>query len=91
LRIVAVGTALLAVEWLLVADLQAFNAAGWVLFRIGAAVMAAALGGSVRSRRALAAEALERAEQARQSRGAGGAAAGGPWGARSQSSGSAQV
>jgi signal transduction histidine kinase len=76
LRIVAAGIALLAVEWLLVADLQAFNAAGWVLFRIGAVVMAAALGESVRSHRALAAEALERAEQASR---AGSRRRGGGW------------
>jgi signal transduction histidine kinase len=68
LRIVAAGIAGLAVAWLVVADLPPFNAAGWVLFRIGTAVMAAALGESVRSRRALVAEALARAERAERTR-----------------------
>jgi signal transduction histidine kinase len=68
LRLVAAGIAVLTVGWLLAADLQPFNAAGWVLFRIGTAVMAAALGESVRSRRALAAEALARAERAERTR-----------------------
>jgi signal transduction histidine kinase len=67
-QIVAAGIAVVTVGWLLVADLQPGGAAGWVLFRIGTAVMAAALGESVRSRRALAAEALERAERAEQAR-----------------------
>jgi signal transduction histidine kinase len=64
LRIVAAAIAVLAVGWLLAADLQSFNPAGWVLFRIGTAVMAATLGESVRSRRVLAAEAVARAERA---------------------------
>jgi signal transduction histidine kinase len=68
LRIVAAGIAVLAVEWLSVADLQSFNPAGWVFFRIGTAVMAAALGESVRGRRALAAEAEERAARAEQTK-----------------------
>jgi hypothetical protein len=68
LQIVAAGIALLAVAWLLVGDLQSFNPAGWVLFRIGTAVMAATLGESVRGRRALAAEAVERAERAEQTK-----------------------
>jgi signal transduction histidine kinase len=38
--------------------------AGWVFFRIGAAVMAAALGESVRSRRVIAEQATERADRA---------------------------
>jgi signal transduction histidine kinase len=67
-QIVAAGIAVVTVGWLLVADLQPGGAAGWVLFRIGTAVMAAALGESVRTRRALAAEALERAERAEQAR-----------------------
>jgi signal transduction histidine kinase len=68
LQIVAAGIALLAVAWLLVGDLQSFNPAGWVLFRIGTAVMAATLGESVRGRRVLAAEAVERAERAEQTK-----------------------
>jgi signal transduction histidine kinase len=68
LQIVAAGIAVLAVEWLSVADLQSFNPAGWVFFRIGTAVMAAALGESVRGRRVLAAEAEERAARAEQTK-----------------------
>jgi signal transduction histidine kinase len=68
LQIVAAGITLLAVAWLLVGDLQSFNPAGWVLFRIGTAVMAATLGESVRGRRVLAAEAVERAERAEQTK-----------------------
>jgi signal transduction histidine kinase len=68
LRIVAAGIAVLAVGWLLAADLQSFNPAGWVLFRIGTTVMAATLGESVRGRRVLAAEAVARAERAEQTK-----------------------
>jgi signal transduction histidine kinase len=50
----------LSAVWLLTADLVPLNGAGWVFFRIGAAVMAAALGESVRGRLA-AAEAEHRA------------------------------
>ena len=41
---------------------------GWVFFRIGASVMSAALGESVRTRRVIAADALERAELAERTR-----------------------
>ncbi|HET6750391.1 MAG TPA: sensor histidine kinase [Actinomycetes bacterium] len=68
LRLVTVAIAVLTVGWLLAADLQPFNAAGWMLFRIGTAVMAAALGESVRTRRALATEAQQRAERAERTR-----------------------
>jgi signal transduction histidine kinase len=68
LQIAAAGIAGLSVVWLVVAEVPPFNAAGWVLFRIGTAVMAAALGESVRSRRVLAADALERAERAERTR-----------------------
>jgi signal transduction histidine kinase len=68
LRLAAAGIAVLSVVWLAVAEVPPFNAAGWVLFRIGTAVMAAALGESVRGRRVLAAEALERAERAERTR-----------------------
>jgi signal transduction histidine kinase len=68
LQIVAAGIVVLAVGWLSVADLQSFNPAGWVFFRIGTAVMAAALGESVRGRRVLAAEAEERAVRAEQTK-----------------------
>jgi signal transduction histidine kinase len=68
LRTASAGIAVLSVVWLVVAEVPPFNAAGWVLFRIGTAVMAAALGESVRSRRVLTAEALERAERAERTR-----------------------
>ena len=68
LRVAAAGIAVLSAVWLAVAEVPPFNAAGWVLFRIGTAVMAAALGESVRGRRVLAAEALERAERAERTR-----------------------
>ena len=47
LQILVAGKALLITVWLLTADLQPFNAAGWVFFRIGTALMVAALGESV--------------------------------------------
>jgi signal transduction histidine kinase len=68
IRVVAAGAVVLAAGWLLLADLTPLLAAGWVFFRIGTLVMAAALGESVRSRRVLAAEALARAERAEQTR-----------------------
>jgi signal transduction histidine kinase len=68
LRLAAAGIVVLAVGWLLAADLESFNPVGWVLFRIGTAVMAAALGESVRGRRELAAEAVARAERAEQTK-----------------------
>jgi signal transduction histidine kinase len=68
LRLAAAGIAVLAVGWLLAADLESFNPAGWVFFRIGTAVMAATLGESVRGRRVLAAEAVARAERAEQTK-----------------------
>ena len=64
LRVALGGGAALAAAWLLTADLSPLLAAGWVFFRLGAGVMAAALGESVRGRRALAAEAQARAERA---------------------------
>lgn len=68
LRVVAGGLGGLTVLWLVTADLVPLTGAGWVFFRIGAAVMAAALGESVRARRDLAAQAQERAERAEQSK-----------------------
>ncbi|MEV4489607.1 sensor histidine kinase [Micromonospora coxensis] len=69
LVIAGVGTAVLAVGWLIAAaDVEPRAAIGWVFFRIGASVMSAALGESVRSRRVIAAEAVERAELADQTR-----------------------
>jgi signal transduction histidine kinase len=64
-----VGITVLATGWLVAAaDIQPRAALGWVFFRIGASVMAAALGESVRSRRVIAADAQERAELAERTR-----------------------
>jgi len=69
LVIAGVGIAVLATGWLVAAaDIEPRAAIGWVFFRIAASVMAAALGESIRSRRAVAAEALERARQAERTR-----------------------
>jgi signal transduction histidine kinase len=68
-RVVAVGIAVLAVTWLLAgADVEPRAALGWLFFRIGAAVMAAALGESIRSRQVIATEAQERADRAERTR-----------------------
>jgi signal transduction histidine kinase len=67
--IAGVSITVLATGWLAAAaDIEPRAAIGWVFFRIAASVMAAALGESVRSRRAVAAEALERARQADRTR-----------------------
>lgn len=67
--IAGAGIAILAVVWLVAArDIEPPAAIGWVFFRIGAAVMSAALGESVRGRRVIAAEAVERAERAERTR-----------------------
>ncbi|MFC4020154.1 sensor histidine kinase [Micromonospora sp. GCM10011542] len=67
--IAGVGITVLAVGWLIAAaDIEPRAAIGWVFFRIGASVMSAALGESVRSRRVIAAEAQERAELAERTR-----------------------
>jgi len=64
-----VGITVLATAWLVAsADIEPRAAIGWVFFRIGASVMSAALGESVRSRRFIAAEAEERAELAERTR-----------------------
>jgi signal transduction histidine kinase len=68
LRLVAAGIGVLTVGWLLTADLQPLNAAGWVFFRIGTLIMAAAVGEVVRMARILAVEAQARAERAEQTR-----------------------
>jgi signal transduction histidine kinase len=69
LVIAGVGTGVLAIGWLFAAaDIEPRAAIGWVFFRIGASVMSAALGESVRSRRVIAAEAQERAELAERTR-----------------------
>ncbi|SCL41837.1 Signal transduction histidine kinase [Micromonospora pallida] len=69
LLIVGVGITALTGCWLVAAiDLEPRAAIGWVFFRIGASIMSAALGESVRSRRVVAARALERAESAERTR-----------------------
>ncbi|MQA15237.1 MAG: sensor histidine kinase [Pseudonocardiaceae bacterium] len=68
LTIVAAGLSVLTVGWLLTADLAPLAAAGWVFFRIGTAIMAAALGESVRTRRVIVSEAQQRAERAEHTR-----------------------
>src|SRR5215470_9006796 len=69
LQIAAGGIAVLTVVWLVAgSDVEPREAIGWVFFRIGASVMSAALGESVRSRRVIAAEAEERAELAERTR-----------------------
>jgi signal transduction histidine kinase len=68
LRIAALGLGVLAVAWLFTADFAEPANVGWLFFRIGTAVMATALGESVRARRVLAAQAQERAERAERTR-----------------------
>jgi len=69
LAFAGVGITVLATGWLIAgADVEPRAAIGWVFFRIGASVMSAALGESVRSRRFIAAEAQERAERAERTR-----------------------
>ena len=64
-----VGITVLTIVWLVTAaDVEPRAAIGWVFFRIGASVMSAALGESVRTRRFIAAEAHERAELAERTR-----------------------
>lgn len=69
LVIAGVGIAVLTAVWLIAAaGIEPRAAIGWVYFRIGASVMSAALGESVRSRQVIAAEARERAELAERTR-----------------------
>lgn len=69
LVIAGVGTSVLTICWLVAAaDIEPRAAIGWVFFRIGASVMSAALGESVRSRQVIAAEAQQRAEFAERTR-----------------------
>lgn len=69
LRLAGGGVVALAAVWLIAAaDVEPPAAVGWVYFRIGASVMSAALGESVRARKHLAAEALERAALAERAR-----------------------
>lgn len=64
LWLVLSGLGVLTVGWLVTADLHPLTSAGWVFFRIGTSVMAAALGESVRTRRVITEQALARAERA---------------------------
>ncbi|MGH7481333.1 MAG: sensor histidine kinase, partial [Longimicrobiales bacterium] len=67
--IAGAGITVLSIGWLVAAaDIEPRAAIGWVFFRIGASVMSAALGESVRTRRFIAAEAQERAELAERTR-----------------------
>lgn len=69
LFVAGAGIAVLTTCWLVAAtDIEPRAAIGWVFFRIGASVMSAALGESVRSRGVIAAEALERAAWAERTR-----------------------
>jgi signal transduction histidine kinase len=69
LLVAGTGIAVLTAGWLVLArDIEPRAAIGWVFFRIGASVMSAALGESVRSRRVIAADALDRAEHAERTR-----------------------
>lgn len=68
LVVVANGLAVLAVVWVGTTDFDERERIGWLAFRIGATIMAAALGESVRSRRVIAADALRRAEEAERTR-----------------------
>ncbi|MFD1939667.1 sensor histidine kinase [Nonomuraea mangrovi] len=69
LVIAGVGTSVLTAVWLVAAaDIEPRAAVGWVFFRIGASVMSAALGESVRTRQVIATEAQERAELAERTR-----------------------
>ncbi len=69
LVIAGVGITVLTISWLVAAsNIEPRAAIGWVFFRIGASVMSAALGESVRTRRVIAVDALERAELAERTR-----------------------
>jgi len=69
LVIAGVGITVLTIGWLVAAsNIEPRAAIGWVFFRIGASVMSAALGESVRTRRVIAVDALERAELAERTR-----------------------
>ncbi len=68
LVIIANGLAVLAVVWIATADFDERERVGWLAFRIGATIMAAALGESVRTRRVIAADAVKRAEVAERTR-----------------------
>lgn len=63
------GISVLATVWLALGfDVEPREAVGWLFFRIGAAIMSAALGESIRTRRVILAEAEERADRAERTR-----------------------
>ncbi|WP_067824686.1 sensor histidine kinase [Nocardia inohanensis] len=69
LLIAGSGIVALTAIWLISAtDIEPPAAIGWVYFRIGASIMSAALGESVRSRKIIATQALERAALAERTR-----------------------
>jgi signal transduction histidine kinase len=68
LVIVANVLTVLAVVWIATTDFDEAERIGWLAFRIGATIMAAALGESVRSRRVIAADAVRRADEAERTR-----------------------
>jgi signal transduction histidine kinase len=69
LQFAAGGIMVLTIIWMVAArDIQPPQAIGWVFFRIGASVMSAALGESVRARRVIAADAVARAALAERTR-----------------------
>ncbi|WP_020519134.1 sensor histidine kinase [Catelliglobosispora koreensis] len=68
MRIAMGGLTALAIGWIITADTSDPNRMGWLMFRIGTAIMATILGESVRMRRVLAAQAHERAERAERTR-----------------------
>lgn len=68
MNIAGAAIGVLTVVWLLTAQLTPLEAAGWVFFRIGTSILAAAAGEMVRSRRVLLTEAQQRAELAERTR-----------------------
>lgn len=68
LAVAAAGIGALSIVWLSTADLWPLTGAGWVFFRPGTAVMAAALGESARARRAQVAELVRKAARAERDR-----------------------
>jgi signal transduction histidine kinase len=64
INVAGAGIAALTVVWLLTAKLTPLDAAGWVFFRIGIAILFAVAGDMVRGRKILLAESQERAERA---------------------------
>ncbi|SDU77360.1 Signal transduction histidine kinase [Jiangella alkaliphila] len=68
LVVLANSLGVLAIVWIATTDVGEGERIGWLAFRIGATIMAAALGESIRSRRVIAADAVQRAEVAERTR-----------------------